>query len=246
MANIIKQVTRDSFDEIYVLDDASTDSSLEILYAFKDQVITVDGHSNLGPAGNRNRILEYVKPNDIVCFIDVDMEINTSDLRFKIEEYFLNHKTAGIVGGMILNKKNKPMTYNYGRFDTKSTAFWGGWVERLAILLHFKAFVLPLRRIAKKYTYNVEIRYFKPVVRPVDWVSEALCAVRGGVFSKVGGFDGNMRYSEGQDLALRVRRLGYDVVFYPTIVAKHLELKVRNQSSDRKKGRQYLRNKHGS
>ncbi|MCE7936429.1 glycosyltransferase [Candidatus Saccharibacteria bacterium CPR2] len=243
LVNIIKQVVNDSFDEIYVLDDASTDNSLELLYAFKDQVIAVDGHKNLGPAGNRNRILEFLEPDDIVCFVDVDMEIKTPGIREKIEECFLNNDDVGIIGGMILNKKNKPMTYNYGRLDTKTAAFWGGWIERLAILLHFKPLVLPLRRIAKKYTYNVEIRYFKPVERPVDWVSEAFCALRGDVFKKIGGFDSNMRYSEGQDLALRFRELGHKVIFYPNILAKHLELKVRDQSRDRKSSRDYLRNK---
>lgn len=83
---LAKQLIAEGLDEIYVLDDASSDDSLEKLYELGNDVTVIEGETNLGPAGNRNRILPFVKDDDIVAFIDADMELVTRQIRSVIEQ----------------------------------------------------------------------------------------------------------------------------------------------------------------
>jgi GT2 family glycosyltransferase len=82
--------------------------------------------------------------------------------------------------------------------------------------------------------------------RQVDWVAEGLFSVRSDVFRKVDGCDTRFRYHEGQDLGLRVKQAGYDVVFDPRICARHLEIDVRGAARSREwtEGRRLLHAKH--
>lgn len=227
---LAKQLIAEDFDEIYILDDCSSDNSLEQLYELGHAVHVIEGETNLGPAGNRNRILPYTQSQDIIMFIDADMELSSRQIRPVIEGLFAAEPHVALIGGGIMNKRQKPMTYNYGLDVSPAKDKLGIYLERLAILLHFKWLNWPLRKLAKPFTRNLQIRFEPPKEQRADWVSEGHCYVRAKVFQTIGGFDGSLRYHEGKLLARRFRQEGWGVMFSPKIWTRHLQIHVRPET----------------
>ena len=226
LVHLLPQIIDEDVDAIYVLDDASSDESLQLLYEFSEKIEVIEGDRNVGPGANRNRLLPHIKDDDIVMFIDADMILKTRNVRSIAIGYFKN-KNVALVGGGILNKRGKPMGFNYGLNKTKTQDMIGIALSYLATILHFRFLIWPIRRLAEKFTLNVEIAHFPAKQRRVDWVAEGHFYVRGEVFKDLNGFDPNFRYGEGKDLARRIREDGHVVIFDPSIWAQHMEVKVR-------------------
>ncbi|MDO8639069.1 MAG: glycosyltransferase [Candidatus Daviesbacteria bacterium] len=64
---LIPEVLKEGFEQIYVLDDKSTDDSINYLTKHFPQIKVIKGEINLGPAGNR--ILEQ-SYGEIIMFLD--------------------------------------------------------------------------------------------------------------------------------------------------------------------------------
>jgi N-acetylglucosaminyl-diphospho-decaprenol L-rhamnosyltransferase len=232
LSHLVKQLIEEKFDAIYVMDDGSTDDSLQVLYEFGSAITVIEGGKNLGPAGNRNRVSPYVEAGDIIVFIDADMELMSRKVRRVIGDLFDRLPHVGIIGGGIMTKNKKPMTYNFGVQTNRIGDGIGLIFERFAQILHFKLFNWWLRPLARRFTANLDIRYGRPKEQRVDWVSEGHCYIRGEVFKELNGFDETFRYHEGKDLALRARLNGWGVVFSPRIWTRHLELQVREKDEN--------------
>ena len=179
--------------------------------------------------GNRNRIIPHIRNDDIIMFIDADMELVSLSVREPIEKLFKTQPRVAIFGGGIKTKTGKPMTYNYGLHQSQARHYLGLNIERLALVLHFKLLVKLIRPIARRFTLNVEIRFFEPIERPVDSVSEAHFYVPAKIFKEFGGFNENLRYHEGGELSYRIKKHGYDIKFTPKVWARHLEVHPRNK-----------------
>lgn len=85
--------------EVVVVDDLSTDSSVEIAASFKDpRVLILRNETNLGPSGTRNRGIHAAKGR-LVLFIDSDTHVNQDC----IERHVRTHREMGadIVAGSI-------------------------------------------------------------------------------------------------------------------------------------------------
>lgn len=69
----IESVLKQSFQnfEIIVVDDGSTDNTIEIVNGFNDKRITIYGQHHYGPAAARNRALELAR-TEFVAFLDSD------------------------------------------------------------------------------------------------------------------------------------------------------------------------------
>ncbi len=87
----------------------------------------------------------------------------------------------------------------------------------------------------------------RPVL--VDWVSGTALLTRKHLFEKVGGFDENFfMYFEDQDLCLRIKKLGYDIVFFPKSKVLHYDGKCWPNTKQQKiafyKAQDYFFKKH--
>ncbi|MDX1765695.1 MAG: glycosyltransferase [Candidatus Saccharimonadales bacterium] len=230
LMKLIPQLSDEDFDKIFVLDDASTDNSLEYLYEFSDRdVEIIEGNKNVGPGANRNRILPFVEDDDIIMFIDADMELQTRNVKSIITGLFEANPHTGMISGGILNKKGKPMPFNYGLDRSTVSDVIGYFFNYLATVLHFRFLIAPIRRLARRFTLNVEISHYPPEERRVDWAAEGHFYIRGSLFKELKGYDERLQYHEGIDLARRVRAEGYNILFNPSVWAKHLEVIVRDE-----------------
>jgi len=230
LMHLIPQLIEENFDKIYVLDDSSTDNTLEFLYEFSDRNLEiVEGQKNVGPGANRNRILPHIEKDDIIMFIDADMALKTRNVKSIVSGLFEANPHVGVISGGILNKKGRPMPFNYG-WDRSSFGHAVGYVlDYLASILHFKWLIALIRPLARRFTLNVEISHYPPQERIVDWAAEGHFYIRGDLFKELSGYDERLQYHEGVDLARRVREEGFTILFNPSIWAQHLELKVREE-----------------
>ncbi|MBT7431453.1 glycosyltransferase family 2 protein [bacterium] len=83
----------------------------------------------------------------------------------------------------------------------------------------------------------------------VDWVSGTALLTRKYIYDKVCGFDENFfMYFEDQDLCLRIKKLGYDIVFFPKSTVLHYDGKCWPDTKKQKyafyKAQDYFFKKH--
>lgn len=88
--------------EVVVVDDASTDSSMEIAASFQDpRIVIVNNQTNLGPAGARNRGVKAAR-GGLILFVDSDTRVDADC----IEQHVRTHQSvetdlvAGAVQGI--------------------------------------------------------------------------------------------------------------------------------------------------
>jgi GT2 family glycosyltransferase len=240
LGELLDSLAAEPFDEVFVLDDASTDGSADDVADSFPDVTLVRGERNICAAGNRNRLLPHLAGDELVLYLDAGSEVLSSGLAETARGWFENER-LGLAGSLILDKSGRPRSWNYGWAmhpvsDGRNTVYEalektaqpGSWtyqkMREMALELHDN--------------YNFEIAWSEPASRKVDWVSEGLFAVRADLFQKIGGFDERFRYHSGQDLGLRVAAEGYEVRFEPGIAVRRLELDVRGarRSHDHREG----------
>ncbi len=228
LVRLLDQLLKEDFDAIFVLDDASSDNCQALLKPYKDKVKIIYGPFNVGPGGNRNRIIPHLKPGDIVMFVDADMQLVATDIKPKVTKLFEANPKVALFGGGIQEKNGHPMTYNYGLHQSQFRHGVGISIEKITKFVHLRFFAKLIRPLALKFTYNVEIAFFKPVERVVlGSVSEGHFYVRGDVFKDLGGFNEELRYHEGDEFGYRLRQAGHIIMFTPEVWTRHLEIHSR-------------------
>ncbi len=80
LRKLLPQVLRQGYDRVFVLDDGSTDDSVDVIGEFGDDVTMVRTPQNRGCTFNRNQIIDHVDDDELIHFIDADMDLGTSDI----------------------------------------------------------------------------------------------------------------------------------------------------------------------
>jgi hypothetical protein len=192
--------------EIIVVDNASTDGSLEMLHADFSQITLIANRENRGfPAANNQGIA--AAHGRYVLLLNPDTRVLEGALT-KLVDFIEAHPDVGLVGPQLLHPDGRVQS-SRRRFPTLATLFLEStWLEPWtpdALLDHY---------------------YFRDqpddVVLDVDWVTGAAMLVRHETIQQVGGMDESFfMYSEELDWCRRIKAAGWRVVYQPAAQIVH-------------------------
>jgi GT2 family glycosyltransferase len=224
LGELLDQVLADDYDDVYVLDDASTDHTVELARSYGADVNVIAGSENLGSAGNRNRIIPLLSRKAILHFLDADVNLNSSHNPDLVREAIAD-ETIGLVGGLIRHHGGIQMPYNYGpRFSLPQMV--SSWLYGPIYNLETRSPDLgrKVRRIADN-SWPLMAQWPDPLkvptARDVYWCAEANTVIRSDVFAATGGYNASLRYHEILDYSVRLDRFGLRRRFDPNIDVTH-------------------------
>ncbi|MBI2430664.1 MAG: glycosyltransferase family 2 protein [Candidatus Levybacteria bacterium] len=208
LENHYREELRKGVFEIIVVDNASTDTSASVISNLKSQI------SNLTLIKNKENV-GFSKGNNIgaknakgryLLFLNSDTEVGDNGLLSAVS-YVEEHKDIGVLGAKLRNADGFDQA-STGKFYTIGNVF----------LMLFLGERFGLLRTSPK------------TISEVDWVSGAALLIRKKLFDQLGGFDDHFfMYMEDMELCYRVKKISYQVVFYPYTVIYHKELGSSNR-----------------
>jgi len=188
---------------VYVIDNASTDDSLDYLASAFPTVQIIQTGDNLGYAGGYNKGLESISESFAVL-LNSDVRTTPGWLN-PIEEHFKEHPDCAALQPKILWDRS-PDTFEYAGAA-------GGYMDSLGY---------PFCRGRLLNELEKDIGQYNDA-RPVFWATGACLAVRTDLFKQLGGLDPMLfAHMEEIDLCWRMQRAGYSVWVQPESTVYHL------------------------
>lgn len=190
-----------------IVDDCSSDGTVEMLEAEFPDVVCLRNEKNSGPSASRNRGVQHTEGTYLV-FLDNDVLVHRCALE-RLLHFLAAHPEAGMVGGKLITEAGTPMWWNMG-YTPNNFREGLGYLLGAVIRKWF-----PRSRLLKDFSMQFSLNYWDyDRSLEVGWVCEALCALPRELFQQVGGFDeGFFMFFEGPDLSERLRSLGYKTYF---------------------------------
>jgi len=183
--------------EIIVVDNNSTDGSVEAIKARYPKVKVIAQKHNLG-FGKANNIGANASTGEYLFFVNNDT-IFTEDIIEPFSLFLKENPSCGAVGPLLVNADGT-YQHSYGYFPSIINE-WRVQKETKAI---------------KSIPTN-----FNP--QEVDWVSFAAVMIPRNVFGQISGFDERyFMYFEDADVCLRLKEIGYSTIYYPAHSLVHL------------------------
>ena len=207
--------------EIIVVDNASTDGSVDtIKSSFPDVKIIANGE-NLGFSAANNRAIRIAK-GQYLFLLNPDTIVYPNSLDTLIA-YLDDHAVVGACGPKFLEASGK----------AHSSV---GYVPTFRALLYGRTFLRSLgifRRRHKELTAR-NLNFEKTA--EVEQLSGAALMVRRSVMEEIGSMDENFfMYYEDVDLCLRIRKAGFKIAFVPDSTITHIGGKSTEQVSARRR-----------
>ncbi|RLC85667.1 MAG: glycosyltransferase family 2 protein [Chloroflexi bacterium] len=200
--------------EIIVVDNASTDGSVEMVRAELPAVHLIANTENRGfPAANNQGLA--IARGRYVLLLNPDTEV-VGDALATMVAFADAHPDVGMIGPQLLYADGSVQS-SRRRFPTLATGFLEStWLERYAP-----------RRLLERYEF---LDQPDDVVQDVDWLYGAALMARREAVEQVGPMDeGYFMYSEELDWCRRFRDTGWRVVYLPAAQIVHHEGKSSEQ-----------------
>lgn len=188
---------------IYVADNASTDSSVAYINKAFPEVKIIQNSINGGFAKGYNDALKSLK-EDIFCLLNNDIEV-TKDWLIPIFNYYKNDNGYSILQPKILDYKNKT------KFEYAGAA--GGFLDK---------FGYPFCR-GRIFNTIEEDTYQYDKKNTIFWASGACLFLNSSLFKQLNGFDESyFAHMEEIDLCWRAQNLGHSVKYIPKSIVYHV------------------------
>lgn len=202
--------------EIIIVDNYSTDNTLEIIYTYlgkiTDNVKVIEnkknngfGHANnIGVAESIGEYLFFLNPD---CKLLTNLDINSIDL--------LNNSNTGIIAPKIINSKNEIQFSIFYSFPSLFSLLNDLYLKRKIfsdIFIYGKREINPIH-------YNNIIK-----TKNIKHVSGAAFLMKKLTFETIGGFDSRyFLYLEETDLMRKIISNNLLIKYNPHIVVKHFQ-----------------------
>lgn len=189
--------------EIYVADNASTDSSINFLKTHYPQVKIIQNRENGGYAKGYNDALAQLD-EDVFVLLNSDVEV-TKDWLLAIRAHFKENSKIAIAQPKILDYKNKAY------FEYAGAA--GGYVDTFGYPFCRGRIFNHLEKDEGQYNDTREIL----------WASGACLIIRRAVFQALDGLDESyFAHQEEIDICWRAFNKGYAIMYLPDSTVYHL------------------------
>jgi GT2 family glycosyltransferase len=249
LRRLIPQVLEQRYDAVYVLDDASTDHSVDVVREFGSEVKLARSGENRGAGGNRNQILDHAPDGALIHFIDADMDLETAETPTVARQVVARYADSGVglVGGLVSRVDGTQEPHNYGAVFS----VWGNLTSGLPLVIDRvkdkQWLARAIQRIAGPIQKDWPNLLEPPVATPAYWLHEGNMLIYSTLLRSVGGYDPAIRSHETQDLAIRLEKKGVKRQFDPTIsvIHHHVDVRGKNRSKWEYKAAYYLIRKHG-
>jgi len=208
LKSIIEQTVGIPYD-IIVVDNDSTDGSVEMIRGEFPSVRLVENKENRGFAAANNQAISIAK-GEVILLLNSDTEVLDGAIQ-KTLAFMERCPEASIVGCRLLNRD--------GTLQPSCRSFpsvWNLFSESFFLYIVFRR-----TKLFGKYYMSF---FDHDSIREVDVVKGACMMVRKEVFDRVGLFDESyFMYSEETDFCYRGKKAGYRVFFYPEGRIIHFE-----------------------
>jgi GT2 family glycosyltransferase len=204
----LRSVSTQDADEIVVVDNASTDPSVQMMKAEFPTIPLIALEKNIGFGAASNRGMNMCRSEQIVL-LNADTQMKPGSLQ-SLRSYLEDHPEAALIGPRILNPDGTLQTSCF-HFPTPLHIFLyvSGlyrWIPRLPILKQ-----RTLQTLASESA------------SPVPWILGAAFAFRRETLQGIGGFDENFfLYFEEVDLCYRLFSQGRQIHFVPEAEIIHV------------------------
>jgi GT2 family glycosyltransferase len=203
--------------EVLVIDNASTDTSIEFLEQYFPQVKTIRLVENFGYAGGYNWGLEQLKGKfEYYILLNSDVEV-TPSWDINLISWMHQHQSYAALQPKILSYQD-PSKFDYAGAG-------GGFLDQ---------FGYPYCRGRIWDTIEEDRGQYDDAI-DVDWASGACMVVRSTDFHELSGFDGHFfAHMEEIDLCWRMRRMGKKIGYLGDVAVYHLGGATLDRASPRK------------
>lgn len=190
---------------IYVIDNASTDSSISLLKEKFPSIRIIQNESNAGFADGYNKGLSQINEHHpYFVFLNSDVEVTNGWLTPMYNLFKVNPSVVA-VQPKILSYTNK------SKFEHAGAA--GGFIDKFYFPFCRGRIFDELETDNSQYDTTIE----------VAWTSGAAMMVKAKEFIEIGGFDPDFfAHMEEIDWCLRAQSLGFTLMFCPESTVYHL------------------------
>ena len=200
---------------IYVADNASTDTSIDVLKNEFPTVKIIENTGNYGFAKGYNEALKCVE-EPYYALVNSDIEVTENWLQ-PIEAIFNNEPNTAIIQPKLLDYKKK--TY----FEYAGAA--GGFIDKYGFPFCRGRIFDTLEEDLGQYDTETQI----------FWATGACFFIRKEVFRSLQGFDGDFfAHQEEIDLCWRANNVGHTIKYCPTSVVYHVGGATLNEANPMK------------
>lgn len=248
LRKLLPQVLAQGYDRVYVFDDGSTDDSVEVVKEFGGNVEMIVADTNQGCTANRNQVLKVIDGDELIHFIDADMDLETENIADVARELAARYADRGVgaIGGLVSRADGSQEPYNFGPAFSLETHLTGvpPVLDRLRDRPQLaRTIQRTVRPIVKNYPNVLDA----PQPQQTFWLHEGNMLIYADVYKSIGGYDVNMRNHGAQDLAIRLEKKGIKRWFDPSIEVVHHYIDVRGKKRKKQQyeSLRYLLGKHG-
>lgn len=208
--------------EVIVVDNASSDNSVEILERDYPAVVLLKNATNVGFGRANNQAMPYLHGR-YVLLLNTDAFVDVNTLT-KTIAYLDDHSSCGILGVKLIGQDGS-LQPSCRYFPTP----WNIFLQRTGISRFF-----PSHRLVDDMAWDHDS------IRSCDWVPGCYYLIRGEILKQCGLFDARFfLYYEEVDHCRTVKSAGWEVIYYPFTEVVHIGGEsAKTSSSITKIGRQ--------
>ncbi len=196
--------------EIIVVDNASSDGSVEMIKSKYPQVTLIINPTNAGVSIGYNVGMRASKNADFILLLNSDLYLEEDAIANSFN-YMEKNPDTDLMICKLFNAEHKFETYGGYLPTPRRTIFW---------LLGFESIPFIKDRISKIYGYKEEL-YKKDL--QVEWAPTCFYFLKYKVFEKTGGNDERIfLYMDDLEWCKRIHDAGFKFMFTPKFTSTHL------------------------